>query len=306
MKTSIRRISLILAAAICGLASTPAHAQIIAYDGFSYTAGDPLFTASEGTSLNGGTGWNSTWFRTYSGGNKQYFAGNQATVVANQFSGQTASPFTPVGASAQGLANNDRGTREFAASNTANAFNVAATGPADAVYVSFLMDKGANISNALTLNFFSGNQDTGGALLSLAMGSSGSFRAQMDSIQQTQLSNAISANTDYFIVLKLSSGLDSRLVNLDAGIYTSAASVPLTEPGSWTYSVSQTYAADFSINALQLITSVISDKVVFDEVRLGGDYASVTAVPEPSSTALLIGAFGLLALWRRRSYLASK
>lgn len=283
-----------------GLSLSQAHSQLIAYDGFDYTQGTTLTNGTTG--LNGGTGWNSTYFRDYSAGNKRYTTSNIASVGSNFFSSQTASPFMTTGNSFEGDTASDRGYREWAALNTANAFDIAATGAADQIYFSFLTNKGDNSNSGFSLGILGNNSNT--ALATLNVGEGGFLRIRNDAYISLASSFSISANTNYFVILKLSTGLNTRGVRFQAVTYSNANNVPTTEAGiTWTLDTTYTYAADHSLNAIAANTTLGSggSPVYADEFRIGNNYSSIAVVPEPSTMALLLGGAGaLLGLRRRR------
>ncbi len=76
--------------------------------------------------------------------------------------------------------------------------------------------------------------------------------------------------------------------------------VPTDEPTTWDATISTSTGANLDRIRMRIDPGNTADLPgEVDEIRLGTDWASVTAVPEPSSLALL-GLGGLACLRRRR------
>lgn len=283
----------------CLVLISTAQATLISFEGFDYTAGTTLTGGTEATSLNGGSGWNTPWFRDYSGGVPRYITNNVASVETDRFSGQSASPFTPVGNSAVADATSDRGYREFAVADAANAFNVASSGAADAVYFSFLY-KDTATNNGISFTIL---DSAGGNSASVGVGQNRVFSASATGGTLDRDFSVINANTDYFVVFKLTSPEDSLSVTAEASFYTVAGNVPSSEPASWNVTSTGTFGGDVSLNALRFQSVSIDGgtEAAIDEIRVGSSYIDVAVIPESSTLAFSIGSLVLICtLYRRR------
>ncbi|GEM_PF-2696506 len=105
------------------------------------------------------------------------------------------------------------------------------------------------------------------------------------------------AGQEYFVVGKVSFTNSNRTYDVSASVYSSAASVPTTEPVTWattdsfSYGVSQSGLTEYRFQSRGGVSQ-------FDDARLGSSYAEV-AIPEPSSLLLLGMAFAVLGHLRR-------
>ncbi len=272
-----------------------AQAALVAYDGFDYTSvGDQV---CDGT-YNGGTGnWQQQWFTGYVAGLPKSSAGQSADLLADVFSGSTATPFSTTGLSLGNSDTTGQAMREFAAQDTAQAFNVAATGPADEMFVSFLFRRNAGGRPRVHL----GNRASPG-LLQFRFGTGPANVLRIVSEGTTTVAGgAVSTldNTDYFGLIRLSSAENSRQIGVSATIFADASAIPAAVGDvSWIASGSYTPAADNSLFTLYLSHAATNTDIT-DEFRIGTDYESVTVIPEPATLGLM-GLAGVAFLLRRR------
>src|SRR5690606_30115228 len=113
----------------------------------------------------------------------------------------------------------------------------------------------------------------------------------------------VANSTDYFVLLKLSSEANSRLVTIQSAAYDDVNDVPVTEGGiTWDLNGDYTFASDVNMNAIGIQGLVNSGgSVLADEIRIGDRFSDIiTVIPEPSSLALLGVALGILLLFGRK------
>ncbi len=237
----MRRNNLCVALALLTLASFgAAQAGLIAYDGLGYTVPNPIANASN----NGGTGsWQTGWFQLYVSGTPSYATGQSADMTADVFSGSTATPFATTGDSLGHAGHTSYGTREFATTGSSDAFNVAASGPADALYASFLFRRADTV--ALNLGYpAAGGQEA----LSARFGANGQVRLfSGGGFLAASGAQSWDPNTDYFGLVRLTSAENSLDVNISATFFTSAAAIPADEGSvTWLVNATSTWPADQS------------------------------------------------------------
>lgn len=275
------------------LSTSRGLAQLIAYDGFSYTTGAGGLYGS-----NGGTGWASAWtgfptsssFNTVNSGSMSYTdaqstslttTGNSVEIV----SGSTTAPSY---------------TRALSSALTPS------TG--SSVWLSFLGAGTGGSTMGLTL--FNGSTQL------LQLGNSGTNNAW--GIRQLSGGSAFSSSgvamsssvgtlgSTYLVVVKISfqDGADKVEMFLNPTLGT-------TDPTS---STSLGYASQqlvdiTSLSQIGFGVGTASQKLDFDELRIGTTYADVVAVPEPKALALIgvsSGMLYLLNITQRRRKLSSQ
>jgi hypothetical protein len=273
--------ALSLAAMVAWVACAPsAHAQLLAYEGFDYTADTSLNTQ------NGGTGWSGAWSSTSANGpilvENPGFSYGALEVSGNH------TVITPT----NGIPTSTR--------TLAQSFNTGTT------YLSFL----AQNLNAGTRG--------GGIVLRDSVGQIG-FVGQINgtttwginagaSGDQTVVATTNSALTLSLLVLKIEFDFNDTLDRLSLLVNPTPGD---PEPGSWDAIVDDRNIGTLAALRLQsgftsgaLTTTVMG----IDELRIGNTFGDVTPVPEPSSAALLLTglAAACLVLRARRRGKASK
>ncbi len=245
----------------------PPERDVKAYEGFDYTGGSAL--AGQG----GGFGWSGPW---------QYSAvGEQGEFVVLPDSLATpAYPIAPIGGGAQvfgGGAGGTGGNNVRIDRFSETPFSLAQDG---VLYASFLFRK--DVSDPV--NPTSGNNmefdlisTTGGALVRVGSTSSDQWFLNV----AADAFGNVSLGETYFLVLKLeasAAGDDVRSVM----IFDPAQTVPADEPATWDFSNS--FASDAIVGGARLWIGRLAGGI-FDEIRLGSTWASVT-VESPFVEAL--------------------
>ena len=100
-------------------------------------------------------------------------------------------------------------------------------------------------------------------------------------------------------------GVYEDAIDVSTSIYFTSDGVPVAEPTTWDFSA--TVDSIGEVNGAETLNSIILSRgnnpvvATIDFVRVGTDFDSVTAVPEPSTYAAIVGVLALgLAIWRRR------
>jgi hypothetical protein len=255
-------------AAAGAAADAPAQAAPIVSEPFDYTT-----TTLAGQA--GGTGWGATWKRNAT-------TDSGAAVNAASLTPPTGNVEAPTGGSASlGVAPDASMYRNF--SPTAG-LNLDADRD---IYVSFLAKRTGSL--ALTLGEGSTARVTFGA------SSGGNRYVGTIGTQVLVTDPKVAAGTVYLYVLKIAasaSGADQLFLE------TYAADVPASEPATWSVT-GNAAAASGNLTRFSVAGGAAFD---IDEIRIGADWQSVTAVPEPASAlpAALLGITACAARRRRR------
>jgi len=266
---------------LAAVASTPAHAVLLAYDGFNYTVGAQL------QGLNGGSGWSGAW---------------QANVAP-----------TNSGSVVSGLSYTDTDGRQLqvsggAAATDANVFFSQLTrattesfgAGGTTTWVSFLV-RNASFTTGLgyaaaTLGqgYTFGSPAMVGGLVTSLSGTVG-FVAPFYGSGGPQTLATVAANAVTLVALRFdfaaASGNDALSLWLNPKL-TGSAGVPDASASLANYA-----------SIISGLTLVHGDNRTFtyDEIRIGQSFADVTPVPEPQTWVLLAGgALALAAVARRR------
>ena len=291
----MRKALYLVASAMLGVlpaTASTASAALIDFEPFDYT----------GTDLNGqagGTGWNGGWFATGTSPSVQLANGGTSLSYPASFEPPATTPPTSgTRLSTGGLVANASSSRLLA-----ETINLSQDG--NVRYVSTLIRKnvanGGGVNNdsillefvdsAANRRFGLGIEGTGDKPWLNANGST------------TPLSGpAVTPGDTYFLVAKIVSSAaspDTAFLKVFGTGYGSE--VPIAEPVTWDATISTSTGANLDRIRVRIDvahTGALPGEV--DEIRIGTDWASVTAVPEPSSLVAL--GFGGLACLRRRRH----
>ena len=271
-RTHVLRSSAVLHLALCSAAS----AALTAYDGFDYGA-----ASGDLTGKNGGPGWSGAYTDS----------GNSTVYITTGLSYGTLE--TSGGASL---------TADGGAVTTLNFRNTGTTyGDDEAVtWISFLAQRNgaASASTFAGLSFYNnGGIAAGNAEFSISNAGVGGTWRLFDNGTSTTVSTSttIASNTTYLLVARISWGAGaggtdavSLFVNPTLGI----------EPGVADAS------RDISMTNFDKVRIAGANAVnyTFDEIRVGDSFASVTPVPETSTSAALILGLSSLGFRRRRAF----
>lgn len=281
-------------AAFAGLfATSQASAALVVYDGFEYDISDSAALSGKGSA---GNGWVGSWAINGSG----------ATIVEDNMSYSAGSIHINGGNQAVRIANNNDAlfTRQFQTiGNT--------TG--EDVYFSFLFKEVSGTpssSNGDWLNFWvsedADRANSGGIGKTSGPRYLGAAATNANSNDRyyTQASSEFNQGETYFLV-----GRISRDGSTTAGengfdrveLWINPTSTDLGEADVIAdYNISIDDETGFSFFGLRTVNISGTDDYRFDELRIGTDIASVVAVPEPSTYALLFGFVALLSMIIRR------
>jgi hypothetical protein len=117
-------------------------------------------------------------------------------------------------------------------------------------------------------------------------------------------SDVFTQDVGYFIYGKIETSADLRTFTISVNVTDNVLTIPTGE--SWTYQATFTYgtARATNVEAMTFDTDGDPGRFLIDNIRIGETYADVTAVPEPSTYALLAGFATLgLVMFRRRQRL---
>jgi hypothetical protein len=274
--TEVRTMTRMFTLAAMLLAVPAARAQLIAYDGFAYTAGQSL------NGQNGGSGFTGAW--TVSGGTVAVQPGSLTPTAPSNLLATTGNSISATGSTIPGDATRALTTPQ-GASGTVLWMSTVMKGP------------GSNATSAggiLALTDGSGNGFT------IATGTSGSPGnppsadwSLTDYFGSTDASSTIPNSVQSLLVARATFGTSTDVIDL-------FVNPPLTGTAPTTADATLTIPHGPALGILEVNGfSLGSSTNLFDEVRLGGSFADVTPVPEPS-TLLLVGVAGFGLIRRRR------
>ena len=261
-----------------------ASAALTDYEGFNYTG-------TELTGQNGGTGWNGGWIAT-------------GTMPSNTLSNDDVSltypdyPSSGDRVSTGGLAANAGNTRLLS-----TPLDLSQEG--NVRYASALFRKNAPNGGGVTgdnilLEFVTG--DTGARRWGFGIAGNGDF-PWLNHNGSTPATTAVVAGETYLIVTKVvshASSPDEYFLKVFGPNFTT--DIPASEPTTWDVQAAQGTDAVLDRIRIRIDAANGTTPGEVDEIRIATDWASVVAVPEPSSLALL-GLGGLACLRRRRAAL---
>ncbi len=269
------RTILWLSGLILTAGSQSADAQLLASDGFGYTAGNNL------AGQTGGTGFSAAW------------GAGSATVVSPSLSYLN---LLSSGNSAQ-IANPSSQTTQTRSTTTS--FGPAPINTNTSVFFSFLLDRTATGGAADRGGIQFGNNAAGGGSSKLFigdLGTSDTIGLATDSFSTTNAtSRAVGTNQTHLIVVGINFGIGNETINL----WVDPTSLGGTAPAA-TIANNTNYNLGVDNNMFALLASGATSTYKFDELRVGTTYASVTPVPEPITVLGLASAgLGLAGLRRR-------
>jgi hypothetical protein len=259
---------LVAVAALLAMVST-SHAQLIAYDGFNYTANATLASA------NGGTGWSGAW---------------------SSVSGGTVDVLNP-GLTFGSL--ETEGNRGVITPTSATTFSTRTLGTT--------LDTGTRYLSFLAQNTNGGTRGAGIVLRS-STGEIG-FVGQLNGTStwgisqgSTSTSTSFSSSSLSLLVLKIEFNYSGTFDRLSLAINPTPGGA---EPGTYDAVIEGVDITTLSALRLQAgftSGSVTTTIIGIDEIRVGTTFADVTPIPEPSAMALLLGGLvAILTLRKRRS-----
>ncbi len=273
-------------AALLSLGTLSVQAAPLAYDTFEdYTAATNIHGQT------GGSGWNGAWTVQAIGSGSTGTATVSATEITYNYGGATLG-----GGQSLLLSNTSNGTQR-------NVFASTNTGGSD-YYVSFIFRfSGTVFAGVQALD---GDPDIANDSIGM-VNATGSVGARVDSGTSSSANGLVVENTTYFMVVQYTgwTGTNYSTVNLWINPNTGAQS------GS---SISATYtdptpldgggsAGFLGFYVRTTIDSVPAESMLIDDLRVGTDWASVTAIPEPGTASLSAGGVvALLALCTRRRH----
>ena len=262
----------ILTAVALAAGSMQAGAALIAYEGFNYTP-----TSTSTTNLvgeNGGTGWNGAW-------------------GAHQNNPASAPSISSTGLSYTGLPSEGGSITPGGYQSARRSFTTTdfSTGT---FYISYLVQPTSNTADLgirLSPTTTDPNPDFRTAF-GIVNGAVTITNGWGNDPKLNTDNTTVALNQTHLLVAKIN--LDSETISLFLNPTAGAA-----EPGTASASYQWTNETN-RLSSIGMLTAgaIPGNGGMLDEIRVGNSFADVTAVPEPSSAALL--AFGVLGLMRRR------
>lgn len=294
---------------------TPLEASIIAYDGMNYTPGSDLSTQTQPAQFGGWKGGASPGI-TSSAGSLSYTNGATLDTTGNKVSGgnwQSTGEGMNFSSSAWDLY---KVTPLNFYSNPSNRIGQGT------LYVSALVQAGSGQEAHFGLYTGDTNADafgqlaigaainvSGGGAVTLRMASYNPSSITFDQVAQNGTTGAthtvqnsgslsVTAGVTNLYVFKFVFGTTDTV-----SLYLNPT-VGGTEPGSVSASLTTPAGEKLIFSSFATFLGYNSNSNFIDEVRFGSTWADVTpaiaAIPEPSTFAFLIGAFGLVAASTRR------
>jgi hypothetical protein len=266
--------------------SSGARGQIIAYEGFAYTVGQSL------AGQNGGSGFAAPW--TVGAG----------TATVRSGSLVPAAPSTPLAETG-----NSVGVSADAVTNVGDAVRTLATPivgtPGTTAWVSVVM-KGTGttpltsqgalvVSNGAGVGFSITTGATGGGLPPFNPPANANWSLGDAGTGAAEASSSVSDTLQSLLVARVNFGATNDAVDLFVNPPPGGS-----PPGSSNASLTLPHAASFSTVEIDLASVDTTSAALFDEIRLGTTFASVTpvGVPEPG-TLLTVGFAGACIAARR-------
>jgi hypothetical protein len=264
------------------LFATSVTAQVVAYDGFSYPAGQGL------NGQNGGSGFASSW--TVPASTVQVWAGSSVPAAPSSGLTETGNSLilTPQTADGGAIATRNLSTPVLGTPGTAAWVSVVMKGNGQSATSA---EAELDLYSGPSLVFGMSSGTTGG--VGVPASSNWSLIPDSGTNSSSKVSNALQSLLVARITFGASNDAVDLFVNPPVGggpPATADASIAIPHVTS----ISQLQVIFFDIDAP-------ANSAFFDEVRLGRTFAAVTpsTVPEPS-TLMLIGSLGLGGLLARR------
>jgi len=275
--------------------SIPLSAQLTVYEGFDYGVGNTLPPTEQG-----GFGWSGGWYRF---ANSNDSLGTRGIVEA----GSLATPpgMIPTGNHLTTSTSSTNGERIFAAGNHIN------TEQNNVIYFSVI---GSVSGGNWSFGLYSDRGRIDNPVVSFSVtGGNATMRLYdafpyetADGAVTRTIATGVSGTFLWVGRLETSAGND----RLDAWIFTDLANVPLVMPDLQAAPAPYVVVNGSNVNIYDV--DAIIDRIGYslgigssiDEIRLGGDWASVVhgaaVVPEPATVGLLFGAGALALVFVRR------
>lgn len=308
------------------------NAQIIAYDGFGGLTPDVAIASQ----TSGGTGWGTVnggeWYDINSSvlpvPNSDQFVAQAGSLSNGAYAGTglSSTPGSTYFKAGPGIGAHNVAYRNMATNFTGNSggtfyFSYLVSGTAWDTNVARLMIQDDSASGR-RIEIQNGEVGGGGGnKLMIETGGNPGGNAGNPQITTVGSSDVFDpSGGTYFIVGKvtLTSGVDSPIGPnngtspfpyntfngedlVQVAIFSDTDTVGL-EPGSgsWDLEAVAYWNDDINFDSIALVSSVV-EQYAFDEIRVGTSWADVTAVPEPSTYALMFGFLALgLVMWRRQ------
>ncbi len=274
----------ILLPILTAAAVSSASASLIVNEHFNYSTGALSTTAATGTGLTG------NWGGAVASG---VISGTAGGAIVNTWSYTPPTNYAPAPTFNQ---YDTGGGNQFSAAELSSSIG---TGSDATYYLSYFFRVGTtgNVgssyaqvglanTNSNNLDYFNIGKSSATSTFDVKFGA--------DATEASSI--AVAVDTDYFVVAKLSilaSGTDS----LAFKVYTSADTLPVSEPVTWDYTATAALAGSFT--GIGFRNGLGQTDFKSDEFRLGTTWADVT-VPEPTTWALLAGGLTTLMVFRRR------
>lgn len=288
-KNILRNASALLAFTVAG--ALPAHAALLAIDTFEdYTVASNIHGES------GGTGWNGAWSVQSIGSSSTGTAAISSTSISYDQGGITRG-----GGNSLLLLDGSNGTQR-------NVFSSVNTDGSD-YFVSYIFQVSGSVFMGLQA------KDSDPVLLNDSIsvvttpgtpGNLGSVRARVANSDVNSSAGSVVPNTTYFLVTQYTGWTGTNYSTVNVWI-NPVAGDPSLSSISATNTVATAGAGSDGFIGLYMRTSGINggadpaESFLIDDLRVGTSWGSVTAIPEPGSTALLAaGVATLFALTSRR------
>lgn len=276
------------------LGSLPASAAIIAADSFNDYSLGALDTQ------NSGSGWSSAWSTASTFGTTSEVTAGGLSYSSGDININGGSMALTV------IPNNNHDpllNRGFTSSSDTDVWfslllNQSVKGVSSSTfwdYFAFQVGNGGDNANEGAIGQLNNNGSVFGARATL----SGNNRATTDS------SATINIGTTYLLVGRLSKS-DTNYDSISLWVNPDSITDPGAANATAVYDIGINTVTNFSMRSFLFSPPTDNpSEFIIDEVRIGTDYGSVVAVPEPSVYASVLGLLGLVLVFIRRRKLRS-